>query len=75
MEFRGKTDLIGEREINMSYVGKFTEDYCIQVAYGMLQKRGYKLPLHTCYYVLLRVLQREGEEALYKYVKTVKILN
>lgn len=59
----------------MSYMGKSTEDYCIQVAYGMLQKRGYKLPLHTCYYTMLGVLQRKGEKALYEYTKTVKILN
>lgn len=56
----------------MSYVGKAAEDYCIQVAYDMLRCRGYKLPLHTCYYAMLGVLQRDGEEALYRYVKTVK---
>ena len=48
-------------------------DMLVQKAYGNLKKRGYSYPLSTCYYVLLGILDREGEEALNKYVKTVEI--
>lgn len=35
--------------------------------------RGYSYPLSTCYYVLLGILDKEDEEVLNEYVKTVEI--
>lgn len=57
----------------MGFVGKEMEDILIQKAYGKLKKRGYTLPLSSCYYVLLGILQREGEKALDNYVEVVEI--
>lgn len=47
----------------MAFVGEAMKDMLVQKAYGNLKKRGYSYPLSTCYYVLLGILDREGEEA------------
>lgn len=57
----------------MAFVGEAMKDMLIQKAYSNLKKRGYSYSLNTCYYVLLGVLNREGEEALNEYVKKVEI--
>ena len=57
----------------MGYVGEAMEDMLIQKAYGKLKKRGYTLPISSCYYNLLGILQREGEKALDNYIENVKI--
>jgi hypothetical protein len=61
------------RLIFMAFVGEAMEDMLVQKAYGNLKKRGYSYPLSSCYYVLLGILDREGEEALNEYVRTVEI--
>lgn len=45
----------------------------IQKAYNNLKKRGYSYQLTTCYYILLNILNKKGEEALNEYVNTVEI--
>lgn len=57
----------------MGFIGKEMEDMLVQKAYNNLKKRGYKYPISTCYYSLLGVLQREGEQVLNKYVAEVQI--
>lgn len=57
----------------MAFVGEAMKDMLIQKAYSNLKKRGYSYSLSTCYYVLLGILNREGEEALNEYVKKVEI--
>lgn len=57
----------------MAFVGEEMKDILIQKAYRILEKRGYEYPMYTCYFVLLRILEREGEESLMKYAKTVEI--
>ena len=58
---------------HMAFVGEAMKDILVQKAYGDLKKRGYSYPLSTCYYVLLGILDKEGEEALNEYVRTVEI--
>lgn len=57
----------------MGYVGEGMEDMLIQKAFDKLEKRGFSYPLNTCYFELLGILRRKGEEALDEYVATVKI--
>lgn len=57
----------------MAYIGEAIKDMLVQKAYNNLKKRGYSYPLSSCYYVLLGILDREGERALNEYVKTVEI--
>lgn len=57
----------------MAFVGEAMKDMLVKKAYNNLKKRGYSYPLSTCYYVLLGILDREGEGALNEYVKTVEI--
>lgn len=57
----------------MDYVGKAMRDKCVQEAYGILCKRGYLHPINSCYYKLLGILDREGYNALIKYVEETKI--
>ena len=57
----------------MALVGEEMKDILVQKAYRILEKRGYGYPMYTCYFVLLRILEREGEESLMKYAKTVEI--
>lgn len=57
----------------MAYIGEAMKDMLIQKAYGNLKKRGYKYSLSTCYYVLLGVLDRDGEKGLNEYVNKVNI--
>ena len=57
----------------MALVGEEMKDILVQKAYRILEKRGYGYPMYTCYFVLLRILERKGEESLMKYAKTVEI--
>lgn len=54
------------------YVGEEVKDMCIQKAFGILKKRGYTGGMsEPVYYRLLGVLDRDGEDALYRYASTV----
>lgn len=57
----------------MAFVGDATRDMLVQKAYGILQKRGYQYPISSCYWTLLGILDRDGEEALYRYAKQAAI--
>ena len=57
----------------MAYVGEAMKDILVQKAYADLKRRGYKYPISTCYYALLGVLDREGEDGLNRYIKNVSI--
>ena len=57
----------------MAYLGVDMKEMCIQKAYGLIRKRGYNKPINTVYWVFMGVLDRDGEDALYEYAKTVNI--
>lgn len=57
----------------MGYVGDAEKDLCIQQAFLIMRNRKYDIQLKDWYTVLNYIVRKQGEEALYKYAKTVEL--
>ncbi len=57
----------------MGFVGKETEEICIQKAFEIMKRRDNNIEMKDWHTVLSYFIRKRGENALYEYAKTVEL--